>query len=302
MMIRIVSPSATVVDEKEWKKQKPIAESKLRQFGFEISYGMHVEGKKFYKAGTWQERVEDIHEAFVDPSVDLVMCTQGGDNSNELLPHLDWELIRQHPKPFLGSSDITVLLNAFYQKTDLVTYHGTDFLWGIGKTATDRELEHFHQMFVTKSPRFESFAGNPPWRAHQSGSGTGILLGGCLPSFHLLLDTEYNPLLSDRPFLFLMESIGQTLAIVESQIAQLTQQPAFQKNCRGIILGYFHDCKEEITENNWPVSQIILSYMQSLTIPIVEICELGHCVKNLIFPIGKLAHLEAMDSHVSLTV
>ena len=37
----------------------------------------------------------------------------------------------------MGISDITVLLNAFYATTGLVTFHGDDLLWGFGSTPTD---------------------------------------------------------------------------------------------------------------------------------------------------------------------
>lgn len=48
----------------------------------------------------------------------------GGFNSNELLPHLDWDLIAAHPKVFCSYSDITALQNAILARTGLVTYSG----------------------------------------------------------------------------------------------------------------------------------------------------------------------------------
>ena len=52
------------------------------------------------------------------------MTTLGGYNSNGLLKHLDYDLIRENPKFFCGYSDITALNNAIYTKTGLVTYSG----------------------------------------------------------------------------------------------------------------------------------------------------------------------------------
>lgn len=46
-----------------------------------------------------------------------IMTIIGGANSNQLLPHLDYELIRQNPKIFCGFSDITALENAILAKT-----------------------------------------------------------------------------------------------------------------------------------------------------------------------------------------
>ncbi len=55
------------------------------------------------------------------------MTTLGGYNSNGLLKHLDYDLIRENPKFFCGYSDITALNNAIYTKTGLVTYSGPHF-------------------------------------------------------------------------------------------------------------------------------------------------------------------------------
>lgn len=55
------------------------------------------------------QRCEEVHEAFRDSSVKAIVCTIGGSNANELLPHLDHQLIKSHPKIFCGYSDITLL-------------------------------------------------------------------------------------------------------------------------------------------------------------------------------------------------
>ncbi|MGQ0515407.1 LD-carboxypeptidase, partial [Bacillus sp. D-CC] len=72
-------------------------------------------------------RVQDLHEAFRDPNVKAILTTLGGYNSNGLLKHLDYHLIRENPKFFCGYSDITALNNAIYTKTGLVTYSGPHF-------------------------------------------------------------------------------------------------------------------------------------------------------------------------------
>lgn len=68
-----------------------------------------------------------MNEAFGDQNVKAVFTVIGGSNSNQLLPYLDYELIRQNPKIFCGFSDITALLNGIYAKTGLVTFSGPHF-------------------------------------------------------------------------------------------------------------------------------------------------------------------------------
>src|SRR5215208_834822 len=71
-----------------------------------------------------ERRVADLHAMFHDPEIRAILTTVGGDHSCQLLPHLDFELIRRNPKIFMGYSDITVLNLAIAARTDLVTFNG----------------------------------------------------------------------------------------------------------------------------------------------------------------------------------
>ncbi|MER7989259.1 S66 peptidase family protein [Streptomyces noursei] len=81
---------------------------------------------------TPQERADDIHAAFADPSVKAVMATIGGDDQITVLPLLDRELIRANPKPFFGYSDNTNLL-LFLRNLGIVGYHGACVMNEIGR-------------------------------------------------------------------------------------------------------------------------------------------------------------------------
>lgn len=291
--VRIISPSATCVEQTDAKEQRQQAEKFLTGLGLKVEYGQHALKKNYYKAGTLAERLADFHAAFADPQVSAVIAMQGGDNSNELLPHIDWNIVRNNPKYFLGSSDITVLLNAIFAQTGIVTYHGIDILWGLGKNGTSYTKKLLVQNLFEDRWEFLKNSEYPDWRPVRSGTAEGICLGGCLPSFGLLYGTPYNPMtVVNQPFIFIMESISQPISILESYISQLTQQPEFQKNCQGIIVGYFFLCREEKEEDNHNVAEIVLEYTQDNPIPIIEIQELGHAVENLLFPIGGTMRVE----------
>ena len=71
-----------------------------------------------------EARIEDLHQAFADDGVQVVLAGIGGNHSNQLLPLLDYELIRAHPKVFQGFSDITVLQWAIAKHAGLATFYG----------------------------------------------------------------------------------------------------------------------------------------------------------------------------------
>lgn len=81
---------------------------------------------------TPQERAADIHAAFADPTVKAVFASIGGDDQITVLPHLDGELLRAHPKPFFGYSDNTNLL-VFLDNLGIVGYHGGSVMVELGR-------------------------------------------------------------------------------------------------------------------------------------------------------------------------
>ncbi|MFJ4253219.1 S66 peptidase family protein [Microbacterium sp. NPDC090003] len=64
-----------------------------------------------------EARAADVNEAFADPSIRAILATIGGDDQILVVPHLDPVLALADPKPFLGYSDNTNILN---------------WLWGLG--------------------------------------------------------------------------------------------------------------------------------------------------------------------------
>ncbi|MER7467709.1 S66 peptidase family protein [Streptomyces sp. NPDC097981] len=81
---------------------------------------------------TPEERAADIHAAFADPEVKAVIASIGGDDQITVLPHLDAELLRAHPKPFFGYSDNTNLL-LFLRNLGIVGYHGASVMTELGR-------------------------------------------------------------------------------------------------------------------------------------------------------------------------
>jgi muramoyltetrapeptide carboxypeptidase len=139
--IGIVSPSGAV--RKEVKPQLKKGLGFLRNSGFKVQLGKNALKIEDRSAGTPEQRAEDINSMFSNDEIDAIICSQGGGTANTCLPLIDFDLIRKNPKIFLGISDITVLLNAFYAKTGLVTFHGNDVMFGFGRKFTRYDKDEF---------------------------------------------------------------------------------------------------------------------------------------------------------------
>lgn len=299
--VAIISPSATIKDNPEASALCAKGVEVLSSLGLNVIYGKHASGKQNYKAGAIAERISDIEDAYKDPKVKAIICTQGGDNSNELLPYIDWDVMRENSKKIFGSSDITVLLNALYAHTGQVSYHGIDLMWGLGKNATQYTVNLLRSCLFSDKLVYNHHPDYPNWKIIRPGTSTGICLGGCLPSFCLLLGTNSDPIQTiNKPFILIIESIGESLSRIESYIAQISQQPNFKQHCAGIIIGYFFMCKEQLPENHREISDIVLDYTREFNFPIIEVKELGHAVENMIFPIGRHICIDASASEVTI--
>ncbi|HEX5564736.1 MAG TPA: LD-carboxypeptidase, partial [Sporosarcina sp.] len=123
--IRIIAPSrsASILSE----EGVHAAKGRLENLGFVVSFGKHVFDKDLQSSTSIQQRVDDLHEAFADKSVNGILTVIGGFNSNELLPYIDYELIKENPKVFCGYSDITAIGTAISTQTGMVTYSGPHF-------------------------------------------------------------------------------------------------------------------------------------------------------------------------------
>ncbi|MED2313326.1 LD-carboxypeptidase, partial [Bacillus thuringiensis] len=77
----------------------------LQKMGLSVIIGKSVYEKYGFLAGSDQVRLDDIHEAFTNNEVKAVFCARGGYGSARLLPHIQYEIIRQNPKIFWGYSD-----------------------------------------------------------------------------------------------------------------------------------------------------------------------------------------------------
>ncbi len=72
-----------------------------------------------------RERADDLNAAFADPEIRAVLATIGGDDQITVVPHLDAGLVAADPKPFLGYSDNTNVLNWLWTHGVAAYYGGS---------------------------------------------------------------------------------------------------------------------------------------------------------------------------------
>ena len=108
--VRVIAParSASDIDERVLDRAKAALES----LGLKVTFSKNAFSRNQRGCPTDDEKVEDLHEAFMDENVKCILAAIGGFNSNQMLGKIDWQIIKDNPKIFGGFSDITVLNHA----------------------------------------------------------------------------------------------------------------------------------------------------------------------------------------------
>lgn len=275
-----------------------LARRTVEFLGLKWKTGRNLGKRNGYLGGSVDERVTDLHEAFLDPEVKAIFCTRGGYGSAMLLDRIDFELIRKHPKIFLGYSDITALHLGIHQKSKIITFHGPMAL----SDFPDYTLEHFKRAIF--DPRPLGVLSNPPegrvirpkhpTRTLHGGKGTGALTGGNLTLIATTMGTPWE-IQTDGKVLFL-EDVGEEPYSMDRMLTQLRLAGKF-RNIRGLILGECLGCRprefQPGFESNFSLGEVYDNILGDLKVPIFAGLTIGHTDDQLTLPLGVQASLDA---------
>lgn len=289
----VISPSSPVVSKRELSRGMYTLES----IGFKPKLGPKaLEVHANYQAGTREDRLHDLHKMFVDDEVKVIFCTSGGYASIQLLPDIDWDIIRKNPKVFIGYSDITTLLVSIYEKTGLVAFHGPMMQSLNAETKGGKFTVKGLRNAVMKDEvgRFQSFT---EWKVLRPGKAEGILLGGNLNVLLSLMGTPYEPKW-DGKILF-WEETDETIEGLDNYLWRLRVAKVFKK-IEGMVVGKITNLQSIEEENDkWAalekppvIEDIILGATEGFNFPILYGVDFGHDVPSLTLPIGAKAKID----------
>ncbi|MCA0983938.1 LD-carboxypeptidase [Halobacillus yeomjeoni] len=302
--VRVISPaeSLTMIAP----DQRALAKRRIEKLGVSVTFSQYAEADDNRLSIPIEKRVHDLHEAFRDPDVKMILTTIGGFNSNQLLKYLDFDMIKDNPKILCGFSDITVLSNAIYKKTGLVTYSGPHYsTFGMEK-GIDYTWDHFVHIFTDQKnldihpadhwsddpwymdQQNRTFHTNEGYVVLQEGKSEGTSIGGNLCTLNLLQGTEYMPPLEDT-ILFLEDDEMTIPQTFDRDLQSLLHQPGFDK-VKGIVLGRFQEKSGLSIEL---LREIIESKQELKGLPIIAQASFGHTTPQFTFPIGGKVSIQA---------
>ncbi|MBT3642387.1 LD-carboxypeptidase [archaeon] len=243
-----------------------LAKKRLNSLGIaDIVYRKDIcERSLGYWSGDFKKRAEELNDFFRDDSIDIIWCLNGGYTCLELIPYLDFNLIRGSRKLFIGFSDITSIQYAMFYFSGLETiqFH----MPGVsGWMNTVGEIKMFEKLLT--------FGGNSfkisDEQIYSQGSSSGILIGGCISLLCGTLGTGHE--LDTRGKILYLEDANVSPQRLYNDLCHLHLSGKFEK-ITGLVISKMANCGDYK-----PFLDLFLEKLNLLSIPIIKEFDAGHC-------------------------
>ena len=288
--IGVISPSYWIAED-VLKNTAEIFSSR----NFHLIFGKSIKAKEGPFAGPPELRAEDLNNMFSDPNIDAIFCARGGYGANRVLPLLNYDMIKENPKIFIGYSDITAYLTSITQKTEIITFHGP-MLVSYKHGFIDYNFDQMMKALTSN----ENIVISPPeeFEPHilKEGTAKGPLWGGNLSLVMNRLGTDGQ--INTNGCILFLEDLDEYLYSFERMLVHLQTAGVFN-NINGLIIGELMDMKDQEISFGKSTDDIVMEICGALDIPIVTNFPCGHGKYQATLPISLPVELE-VDETVKL--
>jgi muramoyltetrapeptide carboxypeptidase len=213
--------------------------AELTALGFEGVYDESVFARDRYLAGAPAVRAAALARAWQDPSIGGIIAVRGGYGSVHLLPLLDPDWPRRHPKVLIGYSDITSL-HVWLGQLGQVTFQGPMIEGRLARGVARYDRDALVRAVTSATPLGE--LGAPQLETLVPGEAAGPLFGGTLTQLAASLGT---PFAFDPPHgcVLFLEDVAERPYKLDRLVTQL-RLAGILARAAAIVLGTFPDCDE----------------------------------------------------------
>lgn len=319
--VALVAPSYGAIGE--WPHRAERAVTYLRSLGLEVEVMPNAARSEGWASAPPEARADDLHRAFADDRVGVVLCAIGGNHSNQVLPHLDFDLIAAHPKVFQGYSDMAVLHWALLRRSGLATFYGPALVPELGELPaplpyTDRWLRA--AWFRTEPLRYEPATEwteefldwdakadvrprvtkpSPGWRTIRDGVAEGPVIGGCLETvcWHVFGSQDW---FVPEGSIFFVETSEEapSPAHVDGYLTDLENAGVFDA-CTGLLFGRPMGYTDDDVEVLWDVVE---TRTAASGIPVLAGIDCGHTDPMMTIPLGVPARMDAGEQMLEVSL
>lgn len=291
----------------------------LTSKGIRIIDGKLLGKQDYYRSGSIKERADEFNQLLYNDEVQVLMAAIGGNNTNSILPYIDYEYLKRRPKIVIGYSDTTALLLGIYAKTGLVTFYGPALASSFGEFSpfVDMTFDYFKSILLDsvtlpheyrmpsvwtdefidwgRQDRGKTEYVNE-WISVTHGVCRGRLIGGNLNTMEGFFGTEYMPEIRKGDILLIEDSLKDACTI-ERTFSLLKLAGVFDK-IGGILLGK-HERFDDNGTGRKPY-EILREVLDGRQIPFLAEFDCSHTHPMFTMPIGCQVELDAVNKRVTL--
>lgn len=246
-------------------------------------------------SGSDEERVELLHQAARNPDIHIVMALRGGYGTSRILDQIDWDLLADSQKIYVGYSDITALHLGLLAKKQYVSIAGPMLNSDFGcETPSFFTQQHFWRLITQDRYSIAVHAsGNPDVAL------AGTLWGGNLAMLSHLAGTPYFPQVENG--ILFVEDINEHPYRVERMLLQLLYAGVLEKQ-QALVLGQFTDYRLSEYDNGYDFNTMLAYLRSKLPIPVLTDLPFGHVPHRISLPVGAQAAIVSDQEGYVLTL
>lgn len=295
------------------------------EFGLRVVELPHTLAGSSYVYEHPEVRARELMDAFRNPEIKGLFSCIGGMESIRLLPDIDFEVIRENPKVFMGYSDSTVT-HLFCLKAGISSFYGPAILAEfaenveifpytaesvrktlfcaepVGKLEPSREWtgQRLEWSEENKDKRKQMTPNSGPMFLQGSGTVSGPLLGGCLEVLEMAKGTALWP--SERQFdgamLFFETSEAEAPPWLFEQCMRNYGSQGILQKAAGILLG--RPYQDKYAGEYRALIQKVLKELHLEKLPVVSGMDFGHNEPMCVLPYGALTEIDCDAGTVSI--
>lgn len=292
--IGILAPSSPVT-----KEEASSCKALVEEMGYKVKMASCVcRSIHGYSAGTGEERAKDLMEMFACKEIKAIWCIRGGDTSSHLMDKIDFEIIRQNPKIFVGYSDVTNLHVNINQRCNLVTFHGPMVKSNMLKNFDDFTRESFEKALnmekelILDNPKGEDF------KVMVEGQAEGVIIGGNLSLITSMIGTPYE--IDTKGKILFIEDVDEPVRKLDRMMYQLKYSKKLDE-AEGIIFGDFTDCVNK-ADKSYDVVEMLKDLLVDYKKPVMYNIKSGHCHPMSTIPLGTKCIMDTESKTIKFTL
>ena len=286
------------------KDRMSLAKQRIEKRGYEVIISDSLFRRYGYLAGSDKQRASELMNFFIDPKIKAIFPGTGGYGSTRILEYLDFKIIRENPKIFIGFSDITAIHIAINQLSGLVTFHTPNPMYGLGSSSgLDTVAGNYFWKFletrqINKIP-FDFSTDSEKTVVLKHGIAKGRLVGGNLSLICSTMGSDFEIKTSNK--ILFIEDVGEAPYRIDRYLQELKLGRKLD-SLSGVIIGRFERRKHEPLDKpgDFKMEQVLDQYFIKLDIPVIKNFSAGHIKRNISLPMGAMIEINTKMREIKI--